>query len=521
MHSRRSFLQHSLAAMAASLAMPADATGADPSAKLRAGRAAGQQPPPLDLNAAHRGSVEIDRRILELSAPPPNVRDFFAVARPLFEVNRKAAFADLPALGEAAARHGLSLLGGPMLGALSHDGARVWVRTLRPARVEVAVQTASGERRFGPVSSTATTDLAAVVPVTGLAPAARHRYRVLVDGNPIPMPDDAAIVTAPAPDQPGRMTIAFGADFHKTGLGDRALLDRMRRRGASALLLLGDIAVDDRDGDVGLHRSDYLLRDLHTGWRDLVAGTAVCATWDDHDYFNNDKSGIPPGATGADRSAVRKVWTQNWNNPDYGFPDRDAGIFFRARLGPCDLIMLDTRSLRTRPGEPDAFLGREQMRWLARELGACKGPFVILTSGTMWSDNVSNGKDSWGVWDPTGRERIFSLIEAKRLPVILLSGDRHGARVLDIPRPSGHVFREFELGSLGAHTGPQAFGTPRENQPFGATGEALYGECVFDTTVADPTATFVIVDAAGTERWRTVLSRSQLTPGGSRGLPQP
>lgn len=492
---RRGFLRSAVALAASPLARPACAAGAEADGKPR----------PLDLNAAHKGSAEIDRRILDLSAPTPNVRDFFAEARPLFEASRKATFAELPALGKAAERHGLPLLGGPMLGALAHDGARVWVRTLQPAQVEVVVQAAGGERRFGPVASTAASDLAAVVPVTGLAPETRHPYRVLVDGQSVPMPDGAAIATAPAPGQPGRLTLAFGSCLHKTGLGNRALLDRMRLRGASALLLLGDSAVDDRDGDVGLHRSDYLLRDLHAGWRDLAAGVAVYAAWDDHDYFNNDKSGVPPGFAAADRDAVRTVWTQNWNNPSCGFGERGVGIFFRTRLGPCDLIMLDTRSLRTRPGEPDAFLGAEQARWLERELAACTGPFVILTSGTMWSDNVSNGKDSWGVWDPAGRERLFALIERLRLPVLLLSGDRHGARVVQIPRPSGHRFWEFELASLGAHLGPPAFGKPKEAQPFGATGEALYGECEFDTTAAEPTATVRIVDAAGAVRWQTAL----------------
>jgi alkaline phosphatase D len=499
---RRGFLRSAVALAASPLARPACAAGSEADGKPR----------PLDLNAAHKGSVEIDRRILDLSVPTPNVRDFFAEARPLFEASRKATFAELPALGKAAERHGLPLLGGPMLGALAHDGARVWVRTLRPAQVEVVVQAASGERRFGPVASTAESDLAAVVPVTGLAPATRHPYRVLVDGQSVPMPDGAAITTAPALGQPGCLTLAFGSCLHKTGLGNRALLDRMRLRGASALLLLGDSAVDDRDGDVGLHRSDYLLRDLHAGWRDLAAGVAVYAAWDDHDYFNNDKSGVPLGFAAADRDAVRTVWTQNWNNPSCGFGERGVGIFFRTRLGPCDLIMLDTRSLRTRPGEPDAFLGAEQARWLERELAACTGPFVILTGGTMWSDNVSNGKDSWGVWDPAGRERLFALIERLRLPVFLLSGDRHGARVVQIPRPSGHIFWEFELASLGAHSGPPAFGKPKEAQPFGATDEALYGECEFDTTAAKPTATVRIVDAAGAVRWQTVLDRGQLTP---------
>jgi len=508
---RRSFLRAAAAAAAAPWLFPVRTSAVtNPSGKRPA--PAARTPNPPDLRAAHQGTAEIDRRILDLSEPPPRVRAFFDEVRPVFDVHRKAAFADLPELREAAERHGLAVLGGPMLGAVSHDGARVWVRTVQPARVEVMVLTPDGERRFGPVASTKAGDLAAVVPVSGLAPATRHPYRVLVDGAPIPMPAGAAISTAPAPAALGRMTVAFGSCFHKTGLGNRALLDRIRARGASALLLLGDSAVDDRDGHVGLHRSDYLLRDLHTGWRDLAASTAVYAAWDDHDYFNNDRSGIPPGATAADRDAVRSVWTQNWNNPSYGFADRGEGIFFRTRLGPCDLIMLDTRSLRTRPGGPDAFLGGEQMRGLERGLSACTGPFVILTGGTMWSDNISNGKDSWGVWDRPGRERIFSLIESKRLPVILLSGDRHGARVIEIPRPSGHVLREFELGSLGAHPGPPAFGTPKENQPFGVTEEALFGECTFDTASADPTATIRIVDAAGTERWRTELSRSRLTP---------
>ena len=107
------------------------------------------------------------------------------------------------------------------------EGLRI-LRNDQESQVEVVVQAASGERRFGPVASTAESDLAAVVPVTGLAPATRHPYRVLVDGQSVPMPDGAAITTAPALGQPGCLTLAFGSCLHKTGLGNRALLDRMR-----------------------------------------------------------------------------------------------------------------------------------------------------------------------------------------------------------------------------------------------------------------------------------------------------
>jgi alkaline phosphatase D len=475
--------------------------------------AADKPVPLLNLRTAHKGNVRIDTALLNQAPQSAAVKAFFAVARREFGAHPKATFAELPAIREAAEKHGIALLGGPMLGAVSHAGARVWVRTVRPARVVVMVRVAGEERRFGPVASTVASDLTAVVPLRGLAPGTRHPYRVLVDDHPIPMPAGAAIATLPTPDAGTRMTLAFGADFHKTGLWNRALLDCLRSRENAALLLLGDSAVDDRDNRVGLHRSDYLLRDLSPAWQELAATVPVYATWDDHDYFNNDRSGIPRKFTEADRAGVRQVWTQSWNNPAYGLADRGLGIFFHARLGPCDLIMLDTRSRRTQKGQQDCYLGPEQMRWLERELVACSGPFIILTSGTMWSDYVSAGKDSWGVWDPPGRERIFSLIEEKRIGgVILLSGDRHGTRVMRIERPSGFTFWEFEVGSLGAHPGPGAMGKKPELQPFGTVRKTLFGECTFDTTVDDPTATVRVVAPDGKTHYEVTLTRSQLTP---------
>jgi len=475
---------------------------------------AAEKPAPLlNLRTAHKGTIRIDTALLNQAPQSAAVKALFAVARREFGAHPKASFAELPAIREAAEQHGIALLGGPMLGAVSHDGARVWVRTVKPARVAVVVQVAGEERRFGPVASTVASDLTAVVPVHGLAPGTRHPYRVLVDERPVPMPTGAAIATIPAPNAGIKTTVAFGADFHKTGLWNRALLDRIRGRGNAALLLLGDSAVDDRDNRVGLHRSDYLLRDLSPAWQELAATIPVYATWDDHDYFNNDRSGIPRKFTEADRTAVRQVWTQAWNNPAYGIEDRNLGIFFHTRLGPCDLIMLDTRSRRTRKGQADCYLGAEQMRWLEKELVACTGPFIILTSGTMWSDYVSAGKDSWGVWDPPGRERIFSLIEEKGIGgVILLSGDRHGTRVMRIERPSGFIFWEFEIGSLGAHPGPGAMGKKPALQPFGTVHKTLFGECTFDTTPDDPTATIRVVAPDGKTHYEVTLTRSQLTP---------
>jgi alkaline phosphatase D len=131
----------------------------------------------------------------------------------------------------------------------------------------------------------------------------------------------------------------------------------------------------------------------------------------------------------------------------------------------------------------------------------------------MWSDFVSGGKDSWGKYDPQGREEIFSLIEKHKIPgVLLVSGDRHGARGFRIPRPSGFAFHEFEPASLGGRTGPPATSNKWTTQLYGFSNKFAFGEFTFDLKPRDPTVTYRLVEATGDILYQLTLSRSQLTP---------
>jgi len=451
--------------------------------------------------------------------PQPEQRLYEAAYR-ILAASPGTSFADLARAGavrQLCAEAGITHFGGPMLGTLRPDGASIWLRTLVPAKVEVRVTVAGQERTFGPVASTERSDLSAVVEITGLPPDTRHPYRVLVDGKPIHTATAGVIHTAPAAG-PSKVRIAFGSCFHRWGLGNDWQATALSRREPDALLLYGDIAVQDRDNHLGLHRADYLLRDFHPAWQKIAASFPVYATWDDHDYFNNDKWGLPKGFSEKDRQGVNDVFRNAWCNPSYGFNDERRGVFLRTRIGPCDVIMVDNRSFRTArrsAEEPDGnFLGPAQMQWLEQQLLACKGPFIILSCGTMWSDYVTNGKDSWGVFDPKGREKIFSLIERHRIPgVLLISGDRHGARVFRIPRPSGHTFYEFEPASLGGRgDGPPATIRKCDEQLFGVAGRYAFGEFSFDATLPDPQVVFRLVQDNGEVLYQLPLSRSQLTP---------
>lgn len=441
----------------------------------------------------HKGSPVTDLRMLNsYGDAPSNVQGFFREARALLGNNNQAGFAGNATIALTAKQHGFTHLGGPLLGRVSDRGVAIWLRTIEPATVTVLASSLNNEQVFAEARSSLESQLTAVVELSSLEPATRYTYKVLINGKPVSLDDEASFTTTPAKD--ARVRIAFGADFHKTGLHNPRLLEQVHARGSLAMLLIGDLAVDDRRNHFGLIRSDYLLRDLSSAWKRFAARVPVYATWDDHDFFGNDCSGIPTGCTIVEHKQLVQCWRENWNNPEYGAGQE--GIYFRTRIGPTDVIMLDTRSCRT----SDSFLGERQLRWFKEQLLDCKGPFLIISSGTMWSDYISGGKDSWGVFAPTEREQIFSFIEGNKIPrVLLISGDRHGSRGFKIPRPSRHSYYEFEVGSLGGIIGPPPFAPTkagRDQQLFGRDGIA-FGEFEFDTTSETPSVIFRLISEAG------------------------
>ncbi|MFZ9935795.1 MAG: alkaline phosphatase D family protein [Luteolibacter sp.] len=462
------------------------------------------------------GSLEVSLQLLNLwGKKPEKVNALFSAIYNALATSPAADFRTVSQNEEVrrlCGELGIVHLGGPMLGCLQKDGASVWVRTLQPAEVTVVATVNGAEKTYGPVKTSHETDLTAVVKVNGLPAGTSTPYKVLVDGREIPVPRNAAITTC-AMGGDALTRITFGTCQHRWGLGNERQTGTILGRKPHAMLMYGDIAVQDRMTDFGMHRADYALRDFHPAWRDLVAAVPVYASWDDHDYLDNDKWGCPPGGDEQAHLGLRKVFSQAWNNPYYGLGDSGGGIFQHTRIGPCDIIMTDNRYFRTATGK-HCFLGPEQMAWLKKTLRACRGPFIIMSCGTMWSDYVSGGKDSWGKFDPEGREEIFRLIEEEKISgVLLISGDRHGARGFTIPRPSGFKFYEFEPASLGGRHGPPPTNPRWQTQLFGITSTYAFGEFTFDLSKTDPEVTFRLVHS---EENRIIheltLKRSQLTP---------
>lgn len=456
------------------------------------------------------GNLHIDTLLLDsYGVLPENIRQFYIEARFVLSKNPNADFTH-PAIVKSAQNNKITLMGGPMLGDLAVDGVTIWLRSAVSTSLTIKVFKTDGNLEKSFFVDKVQPGIVQKIKLDQLATETQYNYKVLNRNQKIA---GGRFKTLPQSHKVSSFKLVFGSGFHKIGLHNPNLINQIIKRKPHAMALIGDLAVDDRENQINMHRADYLLRDVSITWKRLAANIPLYASWDDHDYLNNDLSGVPKGFSEEDRDQLREVWHQNWNNPDN---NREA-IYFNTRIGPVELIMLDTRSCRTNEnrGKYSSYLGNRQQKWLIETLKKSTAPYKVISSGTMWSDYISKAKDSWGTWDTLARNEVFQLIKEEKISgVLLISGDRHGARAFKIPVTPDFSLYEFEAASLGGVPGPKAIAKDSKNQLFGYEGKDLvaFGEFTFDTSKIEPIVTFRLIDQAGNILEKHILSYDQLSP---------
>ncbi len=311
---------------------------------------------------------------------------------------------------------------GPLLGHTAANEARIWIKASAPATGGIIIgettQMQHGRLVRGP-RLTSTTDYMGVVLVTGLRPATKYHYKVVIDGTPEPDPP-ASFTTAPLKGTPGRLrfaTISCIGTAEDSAPSWAALV----KVPIDLLLQLGDNAYVGST-DPAVHRGKFYGQRQVSAYRALARQTPTLAIWDDWDYAGDNSDGTEPG-----KARSLRVFKELWPNPSFG-QSGDPGIYFKFSWGDVDFFMLDGRYHRSPNDLEDdgrkSMLGAVQLAWLKRELVASRATLKFLVSGGQWE---SRGKifDSW-----TGymRERndLFDHIEAHKIDgVVLLSGDRH------------------------------------------------------------------------------------------------
>lgn len=285
---------------------------------------------------------------------------------------------------------------------------------------------------------------------------------------------------------------------------------------------LGDnIYGDTRDMAELQSRYDKLARKVD--FLALRAQMPVIATWDDHDYGENDAGQEFPF-----KAESKEIFLNFWNEPDPSPRREHPGIYTsylfedNANGKRLQVILLDTRSFRDplvrneltswkNDYRPDSsgtktLLGTTQWEWLRERLSEPADLRIIGTS--IQFGHQHNGWESWTNF-PHELHRMIDLIkDCKANGVVFISGDVHWGE-LSILKPPG-CYPLYDLTASGINQEWDEV-EPNQNRVGQACMDHHFGMIEIDWTQEDPHVSLRIHDFSGRARVNKAIRLSELT----------
>lgn len=251
------------------------------------------------------------------------------------------------------------------------------------------------------------------------------------------------------------------------------------------------------------------------------------ATWDDHDYGENDA-----GREFPIKAQAQSAFLDFLEVPSDSPRRERAGVYHAEIIGTAprrvQFIMLDTRYHRSSlqpadarlagkgPYTPDpspeaTMLGDEQWAWLAEQLRQPAEVRVIASSVQFVSQG--HGWECWGNL-PRERARLVGLVrETGAKGVVMISGDRHHGELSRLaPGEGGLGYPLYDLTSSSLNRGRGRVEEPNPSRLGAAHGEPNFG--VIDIEWAAPAVTvrLELRGESGSVMERLELSLMDLTP---------
>ena len=274
-------------------------------------------------------------------------------------------------------------------------------------------------------------------------------------------------------------------------------------------VFLGDNVYADTE-DMNVMREKYAQLAAQPGYQNLRKLAPVVATWDDHDYGENDAGREYPM-----RRQAKEVFLDFFGEPENS-PRRsqEGGIYTAYEYGPkgqrVQLIVLDTRWARTpietvseakakereavgagpyttTVGKNARMLGEAQWRWLDETLRQPADLRIIATSIPFLQDGTG-----WETWTnfPDERDRLVRLVAQNRANgVLFITGDTHWAQFSK--RTEGAPYPLWEVNSSGL-TENWDLAAPDRNRLGESFSEDNYGLISIDWAASDPQVTMEI-----------------------------
>jgi alkaline phosphatase D len=287
------------------------------------------------------------------------------------------------------------------------------------------------------------------------------------------------------------------------------------------LLLIGDNVYADTD-DAARMRAAYADLGANADYRALVGAVPVLATWDDHDYGDNDA-----GAEWAFQHGAKDAMLAFFDEPA-GSPRRSRDGVYDARVfGPpgrrVQVILLDTRWFRsplvqaergyTPNTDPRAtILGDAQWAWLGAQLRVPAEVRILASSIQVVAND--HAFERWGNF-PAERARLLrTLADTGAHGLVVVSGDRHRGELSILNDPAlGFPLYDLTTSSLNV---PIPREEPNRLRHGPLVTDANFGLVEIDWTATPPALTLSLRDIDGKPvvQERVPLDRLQSRPGG-------
>ena len=290
------------------------------------------------------------------------------------------------------------------------------------------------------------------------------------------------------------MKIAFGSCGHQ----DRTLsiFDRVSDLKPDYFIFLGDnVYLDTRDTSV--MRKEYAKLNANSSFQKLKSGTKILATWDDHDFGEDDAGKYYPL-----KKESKEIFLDFFEEPKNSDRYKHEGIytsyFLRKKSKRIQIILLDTRTFRSNltrfskemPKDSifnydmlyipqfnadSTILGEAQWLWLESELQK-KADVRIICSSTQFGITY-NGYESWANF-PKEQEKMLALIrKTKANGAFFISGDVHYAELSKWENQFTYPIYDLTASGL---TQSWHFATPNKNRIAGPVMENHFGLLEFN-----------------------------------------
>ena len=283
--------------------------------------------------------------------------------------------------------------------------------------------------------------------------------------------------------------IAFGSCSNQNH--PLPIFDVVVKHEPNLFVFLGDNIYADSWSMATIKRKYQQLADKPT-FQNLKAHVPLIATWDDHDFGQNDGGKQYPF-----KKQTKKIFLDFFNEPDSSDRWKHDGVYtsymYDFNGKKLQIILLDNRTfrdnLKTYKGEKKndkrytykldysphtdtnkTMLGKVQWAWLEQEL---MKPADIRLIGTGSQFGIEfNGYEAWANF-PHEQQKMIDLIKKTRASgVLFLTGDVHYAEISRLIYPDLYPIYDVTASGLSSKWD---FATPNKNRVDGPVMENHFG----------------------------------------------